>query len=185
MRAGRDRPAFGDKLKAALDEKGELIALCDTVVGQSIAKGTMFEPGLVREGVDRLSVEGVQNQPYAIPNLRVDLTTTDSPVTVLWWRAVGSTHTAYALETFIDEIAHAAGKDPVEFRLTMLKEKPRHAAVLRLAAEKAGWSTPDPGGRFRGIAVAESFHSYVAQVAEISVDASGRPNVHRVVCAVD
>jgi isoquinoline 1-oxidoreductase beta subunit len=185
MRAGRYRPAFVHKLKAALDEKGELIALRDTVVGQSIAKGTLFEQGLVREGVDRLSVEGIQNQPYAVPNLRVDLTTTYSPVTVLWWRAVGSTHTAYALESFIDEIAHAAGKDPVEFRLAMLKDKPRHAAVLKLAAEKAGWSLPAPAERHRGIALAESFRSYVAQVAEISIDRAGRPKVHRVVCAVD
>jgi isoquinoline 1-oxidoreductase beta subunit len=185
MRAGRYRPAFVHKLKAALDEKGELIALRDTVVGQSIAKGTLFEQGLVREGVDRLSVEGIQNQPYAVPNLRVDLTTTYSPVTVLWWRAVGSTHTAYALESFIDEIAHAAGKDAVEFRLAMLKDKPRHAAVLKLAAEKAGWSLPAPAERHRGIALAESFRSYVAQVAEISIDRAGRPKVHRVVCAVD
>jgi isoquinoline 1-oxidoreductase subunit beta len=185
MRAGRYRPAFVHKLKAALDEKGELVALSDTVVGQSIAKGTLFEQGLVREGVDRLSVEGIQNQPYAVPNLRVDLTTTDSPVTVLWWRAVGSTHTAYALESFIDEIAHAAGKDPVEFRLAMLKDKPRHAAVLKLAAEKAGWSSPAPAERHRGIALAESFRSYVAQVAEVSIDRTGRPKVHRVVCAVD
>jgi isoquinoline 1-oxidoreductase subunit beta len=185
MRAGRYRPAFVHKLKAALDETGELIALRDTVVGQSIAKGTLFEQGLVREGVDRLSVEGIQNQPYEIPNLRVDLTTTDSPVTVLWWRAVGSTHTAYALESFIDEIAHAAGKDPVEFRLAMLKDKPRHAAVLKLAAEKAGSSSPAPAEHHRGIALAESFRSYVAQVAEISIDRAGRPKVHRVVCAVD
>jgi isoquinoline 1-oxidoreductase beta subunit len=185
MRAGRYRPAFVHKLKAALDDKGELIALRDTVVGQSIAKGTLFEQGLVREGVDRLSVEGIQNQPYAVPNLRVDLTTTYSPVTVLWWRAVGSTHTAYALESFIDEIAHAAGKDPVEFRLAMLKDKPRHAAVLKLAAEKAGWGLPAPAERHRGIALAESFRSYVAQVAEISIDRAGRPKVHRVVCAVD
>ena len=185
MRAGRYRPAFIHKMTAALDDSGNLIALRDTLVGQSIGKDSFMEKSLVKNGVDRLSVEGMANQPYAIPNLRVDLTTTTSPVSVLWWRAVGSTHTAYALETFIDEIAHAAGKDPVEFRLTMLKDKPRHAAVLRLAAEKAGWSTPEPAGRFRGIAVAESFRSYVAQVAEISVDKSGRPKVHRVVCAVD
>ena len=185
MRGGRYRPAFVHKLKAALDEKGELIALRDTVVGQSIARGTMFEQGLVREGVDGLSVEGIKNQPYAVPSLRVDLTTTESPVTVLWWRAVGSTHTAYALESFIDEISHAAGKDPVEFRLAMLKDKPRHAAVLRLAAEKAGWSSPAPADRHRGIALAESFRSYVAQVAEISIDSAGQPKVHRVVCAVD
>lgn len=185
MRAGRYRPAFTHKMRAALDDDGNLVALRDTLVGQSIAKDSFMEKGLVKNGVDVLSVEGMANQPYAIPNLRVDLTTTTSPVSVLWWRSVGSTHTAYALETFIDEIAHAVGKDPVEFRLAMLKDKPRHAAVLRLAAEKAGWSAPTPAGRFRGVAVAESFHSYVAQVAEISVDGSGRPKVHRVVCAVD
>ena len=185
MRAGRYRPAFIHKMRAALDENGNLIALRDTLVGQSISKGTFMEAGLVKNGVDVLSVEGMANQPYSIPNLRVDLTTTTSPVSVLWWRAVGSTHTAYALETFIDEIAHAVGKDPVAFRLAMLKDKPRHAAVLQLVAEKAGWSTPVPADRFRGVAVAESFHSYVAQVAEISVDRSGRPKVHRVVCAVD
>jgi isoquinoline 1-oxidoreductase beta subunit len=185
MRAGRYRPAFIHKIKAGLDENGNLIALRDTLVGQSISKGTVMEAGLVKNGVDVLSVEGMANQPYAIPNLRVDLTTTTSPVSVLWWRSVGSTHTAYALETFIDEIAHAVGKDPVEFRLTILKDKPRHVAVLQLAAEKAGWNTPTPAGHFRGVAVAEAFHSYVAQVAEISVDNNGLPKVHRVVCAVD
>ena len=155
MRAGRYRPAFTHKMKAALDDDGNLVALRDTLVGQSIAKDSFMEKGLVKNGVDVLSVEGMANQPYAIPNLRVDLTTTTSPVSVLWWRSVGSTHTAYALETFIDEIAHAVGKDPVEFRLAMLKDKPRHAAVLRFAAEKAGWSAPTPAGRFRGVAVAE------------------------------
>jgi isoquinoline 1-oxidoreductase beta subunit len=185
MRAGRYRPAFMHKMRAALDGSGNLLALRDTLVGQSISSGTVMEPVLVKNGVDMLSVEGMANQPYAIPNVRVELTTMSSPVTVLWWRSVGSTHTAYALEAFMDEIAHAAGKDPVEFRLALLKDKPRHAAVLRLAAEKAGWGSPAPAGRFRGIAVAESFHSYVAQVAEISLTKSGLPRVHRVVCAVD
>jgi len=104
---------------------------------------------------------------------------------VLWWRSVGSTHTAYSLETFIDELAEAAGRDPVEFRLSMLGNHPRHAAVLRLAAEKAGWGKPVPAGRGRGIAVAESFNSYVAQVADVAVDTSGQIKVERVVCAVD
>jgi isoquinoline 1-oxidoreductase beta subunit len=185
MRGGRYRPAFVHKLRAALDESGNLIALRDTLVGQSIAKGTLMEQALVKGGVDALSVEGVANQPYAIPNVRIDLTTTDLKVPVLWWRAVGSTHTAYALETFIDEVAHSGGKDPVEFRLAMLKDKPRHVAVLKLAAEKAGWDKVLPAGRYRGIAVAESFRSYVAQVAEISVGKGGMPRVHRVVCAVD
>jgi len=185
MRAGRYRPAFMHKIRAALDSSGNLLALRDTLVGQSISSGTVMEPVLVKNGVDMLSVEGMANQPYAIPNVRIELTTMSSPVTVLWWRSVGSTHTAYALEAFMDEIAHAAGKDPVEFRLALLKDKPRHAAVLQLAAEKAGWGSPAPAGRFRGIAVAESFHSYVAQVAEISLTKSGLPRVHRVVCAVD
>jgi len=185
MRAGRYRPAFMHKMRAALDGSGNLLALRDTLVGQSISRGTVMEGALVKNGVDLLSVEGMANQPYAIPNVRVELTTMSSPVPVLWWRAVGSTHTAYALEAFMDEIAHAAGKDPVEFRLALLKDKPRHAAVLRLAAEKAGWGAPAPAGRFRGVAVAESFRSYVAQVAEISISKPGLPRVHRVVCAVD
>ena len=104
---------------------------------------------------------------------------------VLWWRVVGSSHTAYAVEAFIDEVAEAAGKDPVEFRLALLKDHPRHAGVLQLAAEKAGWGTPAAAGRFRGIAVAESFNTYVAQVAEVSVAEGGSVKVERVVCAVD
>jgi isoquinoline 1-oxidoreductase beta subunit len=116
--------------------------------------------------------------------MKVELTTTDVGVPVLWWRAVGSTHTAYAVEAFLDELAEAAGQDPVAFRLAMMKGHPRHAAVLRLAAEKAGWGQPAPAGRFRGVALAESFDSIVAQVAEISV-VGGQPKVHRVVCAVD
>ncbi len=185
MRAGRYRPAFVHKMKAGLDAKGELIAFHDTLVGQSIMKGTPMERGMVHGGVDATSVEGMSNQPYAIPNLRIDLTTTDPKIPVLWWRSVGSTHTAFALEVFIDEIAQAAGKDPVAFRLALLKDKPRHSAVLRLAAEKAGWGDPLPKGVFRGVAVAESFHTYVAQIAEISLDNNGTPKVHRVVCAVD
>jgi isoquinoline 1-oxidoreductase beta subunit len=184
MRGGRYRPAYVHKMKAVLDTKGELVGFFDTIVGQSIMKGTPFAASMIKNGVDPTSVEGMATQPYAIPNFKVGLTTTESPVPVLWWRSVGSTHTAYALETFIDEIAEAAGKDPLAFRLALLQQKPRHAAVLKLAAEKAGWGTPLPAGHARGIALAESFNSYVAQVAEVSVDGSD-VKVHRVVCAVD
>ena len=185
MRGGRYRPAFIHKISAGLDADGKIVALRDTVVGQSIAKGSPFEGALVKNGVDGLSVEGMANQPYAVPNFRVDLTTTDMNVPVLWWRSVGWTHTAYALEAFIDELAHAAGKDPVAFRLDMLADKPRHAGVLKLAAEKIGWSSPPAPGTFRGVALAESFGSYVAQAVEISLDKQGAPKVERVVCAVD
>jgi isoquinoline 1-oxidoreductase beta subunit len=104
---------------------------------------------------------------------------------VLWWRSVGSTHTAYSTEVFLDELAHAASKDPVEFRRALLKDQPRHLGVLNLAAEKAGWGQPPPEGRFRGVAVHKSFGTYVAQVAEISLKQDGGIKVERVVCAVD
>jgi isoquinoline 1-oxidoreductase beta subunit len=183
-RAGRYRPAYVHHLKAGLDAAGNIVAWHNHIVGQSIVAGTPFAAGLVKNGVDVTSVEGAQHLPYAIPNVKVELTTTQTGVPVLWWRAVGSTHTAYAVEAFLDEVATAAGKDPVEFRLAMMKDHPRHAAVLRLAAEKAGWGQPLPAGRFRGIALAESFDTIVAEVAEISVEGN-RPKVHRVVCALD
>jgi isoquinoline 1-oxidoreductase beta subunit len=184
MRGGRYRPAYVHRLRAGLDAAGRLVAWDNHIVGQSIGAGTPFEAMLVHDGVDHTSVEGSSNLPYAIPNLSVGLTTTDVTVPVLWWRSVGSTHTAYATETFIDEVAAAAGRDPVEFRLSLLAGSPRHAAVLKLAAEKAGWGSPLPEGRFRGVAAHESFGTPVAQVAEVSVD-GGEVRVHRVVCAVD
>lgn len=184
MRGGRYRPAAVHRLRAGLDAAGRLVAWDEHIVTQSILKGTPFEPMLVKDGIDGTSVEGAANLPYAIPNLKVGLTTPEVGVPVLWWRSVGSTHTAYATETFLDEVAAAAGRDPVEFRLALLAGHPRHAAVLRLAAEKAGWGTPPPAGRARGVAVHESFGTPVAQVAEVSVE-DGRVRVHRVVCAVD
>jgi isoquinoline 1-oxidoreductase subunit beta len=183
-RGGRYRPAYVHHLKAGLDKDGNLVAWYNHIVGQSIMGGTSAEKDWVKNGVDGTSVEGAASLPYAIPNMKVDLTTTTVGVPVLWWRAVGSTHTAYAVETFIDELAEAAGKDPIQFRLAMMKDSPRHAGVLRLAAEKAGWGQPLPAGRFRGVALAESFNSYVAQIAEVSI-VRGQPKVHRVVCAVD
>jgi isoquinoline 1-oxidoreductase beta subunit len=106
-------------------------------------------------------------------------------VPVLWWRVVGSSHTAYAVEAFIDEVAEAAGQDPYRFRRALLAHQPRHRAVLDLAAEQAGWGQPLPKGRGRGIAVAEAFKTYVAQVAEVTVGGDGKVKVNRVVCAVD
>ena len=184
MRGGRYRPLYLHTLKAGLDAQGNLVAWRNHIIGQSILAGTPFG-ALVQHGIDLTSVEGAANIAYAIPNLRVELTTTEVGVPVLWWRSVGSTHTAYAVEAFLDEVAEAAGKDPVEFRLALLKDHPRHAGVLKLAAEKAGWGTPAAQGRFRGVAVAESFGTFVAQVAEVSVAEGGKIKVERVVCAVD
>ncbi|NMM45335.1 xanthine dehydrogenase family protein molybdopterin-binding subunit [Rhodospirillaceae bacterium KN72] len=183
MRGGRYRPAYTHRLKAGLDKDGNIVAWENHIVGQSIMAGGPFG-GMVQNGIDPTSVEGASNLPYAIPNLSVGLTTTDVKVPVLWWRSVGSTHTAYTTEAFLDEIAEAVGKDPVALRLDLLKDHPRHAAVLKLAAEKAGWGKPVAEGRALGIAVHESFQSYVAQVAEVSME-DGEIRVHRVVCAVD
>ena len=108
-----------------------------------------------------------------------------SGIPVGFWRSVNNSYNAFAVETFIDELAHAAKKDPYEFRRDLLGKAPRHLGALNLAASKAGWGTPLPAGRARGIAVYKSFDSYVAEVAEVSVGSDGAPRVHRVVCAVD
>ncbi|HEY9536090.1 MAG TPA: xanthine dehydrogenase family protein molybdopterin-binding subunit [Kiloniellaceae bacterium] len=185
IRGGRYRPMYFHRLRAGLDADGRLIGWQHRIVGQSIARGTPFAAGMIENGIDHTSVEGATTLPYHVPNIAVDLHTTDVGVPVLWWRAVGSTHTAYSTEAFIDELAEAAGKDPVAFRLDLLAEHPRHAGVLRLAAEKAGWDKPAPAGRARGIAVHESFNSFVAEVAEVSVADDGTVKVEKVVCAVD
>lgn len=185
IRGGLYRPMYFHRLRAGLDAEGRLVAWQHRIVGQSIVRGTPFAAGLIKNGIDQTSVEGANTLPYHVPNITVDLHTTDVGVPVLWWRSVGSTHTAYSTEVFIDELAEAAGRDPVDFRLDLLGEHPRHAGVLKLAAEKAGWSEPAPAGRSRGIAVHESFNTYVAEAAEISIADDGRIKVEKVVCAVD
>jgi isoquinoline 1-oxidoreductase beta subunit len=190
MRGGYYRPMVFHTLRAGIDGQGNPLAWQQRIVGQSIVAGTAFEGALVKDGIDMTSVEGASTLPYAIPNLQVELHSPRLPVPVLWWRSVGSTHTAFSTETFIDELAQAAGRDPVEYRLALLGRHPRHAGVLRLAAERAGWSKPLAPGRGgekrgRGVAVHESFHSFVAQVAEVTVKPGGGFSVDRVVCAVD
>jgi isoquinoline 1-oxidoreductase beta subunit len=185
VRGGRYRPMYLHAIEAGLDDGGNLIAWHHRIVGQSILEGTPFAAVMVKDGVDETSVEGASDMVYAIPNLGIELHTTQVGVPVLWWRSVGNTHTAYATEVFIDELAHAAGKDAVAFRQALLKDAPRHLGVLNLAAEKAGWGGPLPAGKGRGVAVHKSFNTYVAQVAEVSVAPGGKIKVDRVVCAVD
>jgi isoquinoline 1-oxidoreductase beta subunit len=185
IRGGLYRPLYLHRLEAALDKNGQLVGWQHRIVGQSIIAGTAFAAVMVKDGIDGTSVEGAANLPYAVPNMSVELNTTETGVPVLWWRVVGSSHTAYATEAFIDEIAYAAGKDPFAFRQAMLEHHPRHKAVLELAAKAAGWGNPLPKGKGRGIAVAEAFGTYVAQVAEVTVAPNGKVKVDRVVCAVD
>jgi len=186
MRGGYYRPMWLQRLRVGVDAEGSPVAWQQTVVGQSIMEGTFFAPMMIKDGVDGTSVEGAADSPYlkGTPNHRLGLHSPKTPITVLWWRSVGNVHTAFAAESMVDELAHAAGQDPLDYRRRMLKDHPRHLGVLNLAAEKAGWGRPLPAGRFQGIALHESFGSWVAEVAEVSV-AGDRIRVHRVICAVD
>jgi isoquinoline 1-oxidoreductase beta subunit len=183
-RGGYYRPMAVAKLRAGLDAAGHPVAFTATTVCDSIAEGSGFEAALIRDGIDATAVEGLANLPYAMGAVEVRWVPFPAGIRTWYLRSVGSTQNAFFGECFVDEMAQAAGRDPLEFRRTLLAQRPRERQVLELAAQKAGWgSTPAPG-RARGIAMAASFGSYVAQVAEVSLE-DGRPRVHRVVIAAD
>lgn len=185
-RGGYYRSAFVQKATVGLDGNGLPVAWRHVLVGQSIMSGTFMEAMMVKDGIDATSVEGVSDSPYVrgTPAHRVGLHSPRTGIPVLWWRSVGHSYNGFVMESLVDELAHAAGQDPLAYRRLLLKDHPRHLGALNLAAEKFGWGTPAAQGRGHGIAVHESFGSFVAQVAEVSVDA-GAIRVHRVVCAID
>jgi isoquinoline 1-oxidoreductase subunit beta len=190
MRGGYYRPVYLHRIAAGLDANNRLVAWQHRIVGQSILAGTAFEGAMVKGGIDATSVEGAANLPYAIPSIEVDLHTTNLGVPVQWWRSVGSSHTAFSTETFIDDVAKYLDADAVKFRLDMLDAHVRHKVVLLTAAREGGWDTPlakgKPGEvRGRGIALHESFNTIVAQLAEVTVRQDNSFSVDRVVCAVD
>lgn len=185
LRGGYYRPLFVHRLRGAVDN-GKIVAWSNTIVGQSFMKGSPLESFMIKDGIDATSVEGSKEIPYEVANFHCDLHTTDVGVPTLWWRSVGHTHTGYAVECFIDELLEAAGKDPVEGRLELMGKHPRAANVLREVAKLANWNGPGPvNGRARGVAVVESFNTFVAQIAEISEGGRDGPRVHKVWCAVD
>ena len=186
IHGGYYRPMWLSRMRAALGEGGKPVAWSHTIVGQSIIAGTPFAPMMIKDGIDATSVEGAADSPYlaAIPAHRVDLHSPTSPVTVLWWRSVGHSHTAFVVESFVDELAHAAKRDPLDYRRALLPKDSRERRALDLAAAKFGWGKPLPQGHAAGLAVHQSFGSYVAQIAEVSIE-DGKPRVHRVVCAID
>jgi isoquinoline 1-oxidoreductase beta subunit len=182
------RPTAYNKMSAGIDASGKPVYWQHRIVSPSIM--ATLGPGLFGfapppDRLDDSATEGAHTLPYDTQNLYVDWVRSDPGVPVGFWRSVGSSHTAFSTECFLDEVAHAAGKDPLAYRLSLLEKHPRHAGALKLAAEKAGWGKPLAKGIGRGIAVHESFGSYVAQVAEVSVDKDGQVKVHRVVIAVD
>ena len=187
------RPMSLHRLSGALDAAGNAVAWRHRIVAPSII--SRFIPGwlpdvvvhrlaVMRDGIDGGSVEGAHDHAYAIPNQLVDWVKADTPVPVGFWRSVGFSFNVFVVESFIDELAHAAGQDALAFRRKLLADAPRHLAVLELAAQKAGWGAPLPPGHFHGVALARAFQSCVAQVAEVSVR-DGSVRVHRVVCAAD
>jgi len=185
IRGGYYRPLAHNRLTVTIGIDGRPSTWTHTQVVQALTKGTMLEKLSVdpKTGVERAQHEGASDLPYEIENLEVRVHDGTAPVPVLWWRSVGHSNTAFAVESFMDECAHAAKADPLDYRLALLKKQPRHTAVLKLVAEKAHWGQTPPPGRARGLAVHASFNSVVAQVAEVSL-VDGKPRVHRVVAAV-
>ena len=183
IRGGYYRPSHIHRADIGLDAGGNIVAWDHTIVGQSIITGTAFEPMMVKNGVDATMVEGM-GEPYDVP-LNLTAHAVKANVPVLWWRSVGSTHTAFVMETLIDEAAHAAGQDPVAYRKKLIDAKhARHHAALDLAVAKSGYGKKTlPKGRAYGVALHESFNTVVAYVVEASI-VDGSPKVHKVTAAV-
>jgi isoquinoline 1-oxidoreductase beta subunit len=184
IHGGYYRPMHLHRAEIGLDEQGNVLAWQHRIVGQSILMGTPFEQFMVKNGVDEVTVEGLADTPYALP-LALDVHHPKLNVPVLWWRSVGHTHTAYVMETLIDEIARTSKQDPVAYRRRLLGDKhPRHTAALELAVQKSGYGQRQlPAGHAWGVAVHESFGTVVAYVVEASI-ANGQPLLHKVVAGV-
>ena len=187
------RPASHHRLTASLGDDGRPTAWSHEIAVQSIMarlvpgwlpRFAASWAGVMPHGIDPTAVEAAENAPYGIENVRVSWSEVELPIPVGFWRSVGNSQNGFVVESFVDELAAAAGRDPYEYRRELLADQPRHRAVLDAAAGAAGWGETPPEGRARGIAVVASFGSYVAEVAEVSVE-DGRPRVHKVWCAVD
>ena len=182
---GYYRPFTVHHMRGAVKD-GAITGWSDSVFGQSFIYGSAFESMLTSGGYDSIMVEGANEPPYALSAFRCAVGHDKSAVPTLWWRSVGHTHTGFAVETFIDRLLEAAGQDPVAGRLALMTDAPRAAAVLRAVADMAKWDGPKPRkGVARGVAVVESFNTFVAQIAEVSIGQNGEPRVHKVWCAVD
>lgn len=184
IKAGRYRPMAFHKFRAAIDQQNGISGWHHRIVSQSILRGTPFE-GLITGPLDFAIAEGGANLPYQIPNFKFDGHEAKAGVPVLWWRSVGHSHNAYATEVFFDEVAHAAGQDPATLRQQLLKEHPRHLAVLNKVLAESNWGSALPAGTGLGVAVHESFASFVAQVAQVKVNDDKSYQVEKVWCAVD
>ena len=180
------RPASRHLLKAGLMNDGQSVAWSHSVVAPSILFGQMFKyPIPFKDKLDVVALAGAKEIAYEIPNIRVDYKSANTDIPIGWWRSVYDSQNAYANECFIDELAHTLKTDPVEYRLRLLKKSSRHTTVLKRAAQKSGWGKHLKNNHYQGVSCHASFGTYVAQVAEVSVDNEGNVHVHRVVCALD
>ncbi|MCK1427199.1 xanthine dehydrogenase family protein molybdopterin-binding subunit [Bradyrhizobium sp. 87] len=178
------RPYYLDRLSAGLDAAGKPVAWMHRIAGSSVM--ARYYPPYFKDGLDPDAIEAAAEPPYALPNVHVDFVRVEpTGVRTSWWRGVGPTHNVFVVESFIDELAHAAKQDPVAYRKGLLGHNPRALAVLSLAAEKAGWGAPLPARHGRGISVQFAYGSYTSQVAEVEVAANGSVKVKRIVCAID
>jgi len=178
------RPAWFDRIAAGLDKDGKPVAWTNRFAGSSVI-ARWLPPGF-KDGLDPDTTEGAIDLLYALPNFHVEYVRVEPPgIPTAFWRSVGPSHNVFVTESFVDELAAAAKQDAVAYRRTLLDKAPRAKAVLELAAEKAGWGTPLPKGRGRGISLQFAFGSYLAQVAEVEVAKDGSVRVHRVTCAMD
>ncbi|MBV6657316.1 MAG: xanthine dehydrogenase family protein molybdopterin-binding subunit [Devosiaceae bacterium] len=189
IKGGYYRPAYAHKVRVGLDADGQIVGWDHRIAGKPIFKGGPWASFMVQDGVDNSTVEGTRDTPYALPGMYVGVTDGDTPISVNWWRSVGHSHTAFVMETMMDMAAQAAGQDPVAYRLSYLTDgtpdQTRMANVLRLAAERSGWSDTPAQGHWRGVAVHKSFGTFVAEVVEISGTAEDGVAVEKVTCAVD
>jgi isoquinoline 1-oxidoreductase beta subunit len=184
LAGGYYRPMFHHRVSGGIDSAGRVVAWRQTLVGQSFLAGTPFA-GMIKDGVDDTSVEGASDAPYLIAARRVEVHNPPGPIPTLWWRSVGHSHTGLVVECFIDELAHAAGRDPLDLRRELLPAGSRERRALDHAGERRGYGRVSlPRGHAHGLAVHQSFGSYVAHVTEVSVD-GGKVRVHRVTAAVD
>lgn len=178
------RPYYFDRLSAGLDAAGKPVAWTHRIAGSSVM--ARYYPPYFKDGLDPDAVEAAAVPPYALPNIHVDFVRVEPPgVRTSWWRGVGPTHNVFVVESFIDELAHAAKQDPVVYRKRLLGHNPRALAVLSLAAEKAGWGSPLAARHGRGVSVQYAYGSYISQVAEVEVGVNGSVKVKRIVCAID
>jgi isoquinoline 1-oxidoreductase beta subunit len=178
------RPAFYDRMAAGLDAQGLPVAWSHRICGSSII--ARWAPPVFKNGYDPDTIDGALELPYSFPNVRLEYVQNEPKgIQTAFWRSVGPSHNIFVVESFIDELAAAAKKDPVEYRRALLDKSPRAKAVLDLAAEKSGWGQPLPKGSGRGVSVQNVFGSYMAQVAEVAVSKDGDVAVKRITCAVD